>query len=277
MLGAVWHFSFHVSDLDRSVAFYRDVLGMELVHVQEQDNAYTRSLVGYPDARLRVAQLAVPGREAHVSTHDLELVEYVVPRGERQDSARHHPGAAHLAFAVDDIDAEHDRLTALGVRFVSPPNRITEGANTGGAACYFLDPDDITLELVQPPPHRAPPPTGRPPTRVALHSVLREGRGDDYEREHAAVPDDLLAALRRAGIRDWTIWRSGRHLFHLVDADDLARAGEILAGDPADRAWQEHMAAFVDRFEPGRDERTGALAKVWTLREQAPVPGEDHP
>ncbi|TDC58496.1 L-rhamnose mutarotase [Actinomadura sp. KC345] len=135
----------------------------------------------------------------------------------------------------------------------------------------------MTLELVQPPPHRAPPPTGRPPTRVALHSVLREGRGDDYEREHAAVPDDLLAALRRAGIRDWTIWRSGRHLFHLVDADDLARAGEILAGDPADRAWQEHMAAFVDRFEPGRDERTGALAKVWTLREQAPVPGEDHP
>ncbi|MWA03576.1 hypothetical protein F8568_024970 [Actinomadura sp. LD22] len=155
MLAAIWHFSFHVADLDRSVAFYRDVLGMELVHVQDQDNAYTRSLVGYPDARLRVAQLAVPGKGEHVSTHDLELVEYVEPRGERQDPARHHPGAAHMAFAVADITAEHARLTGLGVRFVSPPNRITAGANTGGAACYFLDPDDITLELVQPPPHRA--------------------------------------------------------------------------------------------------------------------------
>ncbi|MFC5751842.1 VOC family protein [Actinomadura rugatobispora] len=153
MLTAVWHFSFHVADLDRSVAFYRDVLGMELVHVQDQDNEYTRALVGYPDARLRVAQLAVPRRDpARVSTHDLELVEYVVPRGERQDPARHHPGAAHMAFAVDDIDAEHARLTGLGVRFVSPPNRITAGVNAGGAACYFLDPDEITLELVQPPP-----------------------------------------------------------------------------------------------------------------------------
>lgn len=160
MLTAVWHFSFHVADLDRSVAFYRDVLGMKLVHVQVQDNAYTRSLVGYPDAHLRVAQLALPGRVGpgeHVSTHDLELVEYVVPRGERQDPARHHPGAAHLAFAVDDIEAEHTRLTALGVRFVSPPNHITAGVNTGGAACYFVDPDEITLELVQPPPREETP------------------------------------------------------------------------------------------------------------------------
>ena len=154
MLAAIWHASFHVADLDRSVEFYRDVLGMELVHQQEQANAYTSALVGYPDARLRVAQLAVPGRPEQVSTHDLELVEYVTPRGTRQDPARHHPGAGHLAFAVPDIDADYRRLLDAGVRFVSAPNHITAGVNTGGAACYFLDPDDITLELVQPPPHR---------------------------------------------------------------------------------------------------------------------------
>ncbi|MEV1179498.1 VOC family protein, partial [Nonomuraea sp. NPDC049784] len=38
-----------------------------------------------------------------------------------------------------------------GVRFVNPPEAITAGVNRGGYACYFLDPDDITLELVQPP------------------------------------------------------------------------------------------------------------------------------
>ncbi len=155
MLAAIWHASFHVADLERSVAFYRDVLGMELVHEQEQANAYTRRLVGYPDAHLRVAQLALPGRPEQVSTHDLELVEYVSPRGTRQDPARHHPGSGHLAFAVADIDADYRRLLAAGVRFVSPPNHITAGVNAGGAACYFLDPDDITLELVQPPPSRA--------------------------------------------------------------------------------------------------------------------------
>lgn len=154
MLAAIWHASFHVAELDRSVAFYRDILGMHLVHEQDQANEYTRALVGYADACLRVAQLALPERPQQVSTHDLELVEYVVPRGTRQDPARYHPGAAHLAFAVHDIDAEYRRLSSSGARFVSPPNRITAGVNTGGAACYFLDPDDITLEIVQPPPHR---------------------------------------------------------------------------------------------------------------------------
>ncbi|MEV4109606.1 VOC family protein [Nonomuraea sp. NPDC049695] len=147
----VWHFSFTVADLDRSVAFYRDLLGFALVHRQEQDNDYTRRLVGYPDAVLRVAQLAVPGQPRGLSTHDLELVEYVRPKGAPRDPARHLPGAAHLALTVEDARAEHARLSAAGVRFVNPPEAITAGVNEGGYACYFLDPDDITLELVQPP------------------------------------------------------------------------------------------------------------------------------
>jgi len=103
---------------------------------------------------LRVAQLAVPGERPGVSTHDVELVEYVEPRGARQDPARQSPGSAHLAFVVIDLLAEHARLVRLGVRFVSPPNRIEAGVNQGGWAVYLLDTDDITLELVQPPPHR---------------------------------------------------------------------------------------------------------------------------
>ena len=150
----VWHFSFTVSDLDRSIAFYRDLLGFTLVHVQEQDNEYTRRLVGYPDARLRVAQLAVDGQPRAISTHDLELVEYVSPVGARGDAGICNPGAAHLAITVDDIHDRHQQLVTAGVTFVSPPNEITAGVNRGGFACYFHDPDDIVLELLQPPPAR---------------------------------------------------------------------------------------------------------------------------
>ncbi|HZQ64598.1 MAG TPA: VOC family protein [Gaiellaceae bacterium] len=154
MLHGIWHFSFTVSDLDRSTAFYRDLLGFELVHVQEQANEYTRRLVGYPDAHLRVAQFAVPGQPRGLSTHDLELVEYVAPRGERRSIEICNPGAAHLAMTVDDIHERYERLTAAGVAFVSPPNAITAGVNEGGWTCYFRDPDDIVLEMVQPPPGR---------------------------------------------------------------------------------------------------------------------------
>jgi len=148
---AVWHFSFTVADLDRSIGFYRDRLGMELVRTQRQDNDYTRRLVGYPDARLRIAQLRLAGWAPSRSGHHLELVQYLAPRGVRGDPGMCNPGAAHLAFEVDDIHAHHARLSAAGVPFVSPPNAITAGINEGGFTCYFRDPDDITLELVQPP------------------------------------------------------------------------------------------------------------------------------
>ena len=143
--------SFTVEDLDRSVDFYARVLGLELVHRQDQSNDYTSNLVGFRDARLRIAQLRVPGQPRGGSSHDLELVEYVEPRGVPHGGGRNRPGASLLAFTVEDAPAEYDRLCAEGVRFVSPPQAITAGVNKGGYTCYFVDPDEITLELVQAP------------------------------------------------------------------------------------------------------------------------------
>ncbi len=146
----VFHFSFTVSDLDAAIVFYRDLLGFTFVQRQIQDNGYTRRLVGYPDARIEVAQFAVPGQCRGFSTHDLELVHYIVPRGRRSEPEIRNPGEAHLAIAVEDAHALYQRLTAAGVRFFSPPIEITEGVNKGGLACYFHGPDDIVHELVQP-------------------------------------------------------------------------------------------------------------------------------
>ncbi|MCO6450827.1 MAG: VOC family protein [Caldilineales bacterium] len=155
MLVDTWHFSFTVSDIEQSIAFYRDVLGMRLVHEQEQANEYTRKFVGYPDAHLKVAQFAIAAKQSPRSGHILELVQYVAPKGVKVDTATPNPGTAHLAFEVDDIHAEFARLKGLGVRFRSEtPIAIEAGINKGGYTCYFLDPDDITLEIIQPPAHR---------------------------------------------------------------------------------------------------------------------------
>jgi len=151
MVKAVWHFSFTVSNVERSVAFYRDILGMELVHTQEQSNPYTRKLVGYPDAHLRVAQLKTPASTCSPSTHVLELVEYVAPEGRKIDTGTCNVGTAHLAFVVDDIYTTYHAWRQHGVRFKSDPVVIEAGVNQGGYTVYFLDPDDITLEIIQPP------------------------------------------------------------------------------------------------------------------------------
>ena len=152
MLIAYWHFSFTVKDIDRSVDFYTKVIGMQLVHTQVQHNEYTAKLVAYEGAHLKVAQLAIDSMQQQRSGHLLELVEYEYPACEATDTATCRPGSAHLAFQVDDIFAEYNRMCGLGVRFKSEPVAITAGINKGGYTCYFLDPDDVTLEILQAPP-----------------------------------------------------------------------------------------------------------------------------
>jgi catechol 2,3-dioxygenase-like lactoylglutathione lyase family enzyme len=150
VIHGVFHFSYTVSDIERSVAWYTDLLGFELVHRQRQDNEYTRRLVGFPDAVLEVAQLRIRGDELPLSTHLLELVQYVQPRGAQLELATNNVGTAHLALVVTDARGEYDRLAGHGVRFRNPPVEITAGVNRGGFSCYLSDPDGFTLELVQP-------------------------------------------------------------------------------------------------------------------------------
>jgi len=156
MILGVWHTSFTVADLERSIHFYRDDLGLELVHVQEQDNEYTRRFVGYPDAHLRIAQFAIPGASPTRSGHVLELVQYLAPAGDPVEPERYQPGAAHLAFQVQDTRALYERLAERGVQFISEPVAITAGVNRGGATVYLKDPDGNTLEFVTAPAAGAP-------------------------------------------------------------------------------------------------------------------------
>jgi lactoylglutathione lyase len=143
-----------VSDLDRSVAFYRDVLGLELVNQWDSEQPYLRTIVGFPDASLRIALLRLPASPAGRSGHHIELLEYRSPRGQRTDPRTCNPGNVHVSFLVDDLDAAYAELSAKGVRFKSAPVAIDHGRNRGARAVYLLDPDDITLELVQPAPDR---------------------------------------------------------------------------------------------------------------------------
>lgn len=148
MFKGLSHLAFTVSDIDASVHWYEMILGLHLVARQRQDNAYTRQMVGVEDAVLEVAEFELDAANADLT---LELIQYVHPPGGRLSLATTNVGVAHLSFIVGDIDTEHRRLATYGVEFISPPVDISEGMNKGGRACYFKDPDGITLELFQPP------------------------------------------------------------------------------------------------------------------------------
>ena len=147
MTTTLHHTGYTVSDLDRSVAFYCDLLGCALIATQEKQGGYLAAIVGYPDAHVRMAHLRLPGGE-----HVIELFEYLSPRGARPDVQPCNVGASHLCFLVDDLQALYERLLEHGVTsFVSPPVEVDTGINRGGLALYLRDPDGITVELFQPP------------------------------------------------------------------------------------------------------------------------------
>ena len=147
-ISGIHHAGLHVRDVARSVAFYRDLLGLQLLAERESRADYVGEIVGYPGATIRLAWLQ------HADGGPiLELLQYVDPAGTPVDTATPNPGTSHVAFTVPDILATFERLRAAGIAFKSAaPVAITAGANRGGYAAYFTDPDGITLELLQPPP-----------------------------------------------------------------------------------------------------------------------------
>ena len=73
-VSAILHTGLTVSDLDRSVAFYRDLLGLELITQWDSSQPYLRAVVGYPDAELRIALLRLPAGPDAAPGHHLELL-----------------------------------------------------------------------------------------------------------------------------------------------------------------------------------------------------------
>ncbi|MGW6280548.1 L-rhamnose mutarotase [Kribbella sp. NPDC055071] len=106
-------------------------------------------------------------------------------------------------------------------------------------------------------------------TRLALHSRLIPGTEEAYEIEHARVWPELITVMHAAGITDWSIWRSGRDLFHLVVSEDYEAAVAQLKNDPVDQRWQQHMSQFVEGFAQNPEGVAGqSLRHVWTMSEQ---------
>jgi catechol 2,3-dioxygenase-like lactoylglutathione lyase family enzyme len=143
------HTGLTVADLDRALAFYRDLLGFEVVLEQEKEGGYLGAIVGRPDAHVRMAHVKLPE-----SDHRLELFQYLRPPGVTPPE-RLEPwqiGPTHVCLIVGDLAALHERLQAAGVdSFLSPPVDVDTGANAGGKALYLRDPDGTLLELFQPP------------------------------------------------------------------------------------------------------------------------------
>ena len=144
MLKSFYHTGFIVKDLEKSVAFYTDVLGMKIARRMEREGEFINQVLGFPDAHIKGA--FVDQGEGH----QLELIQYITPVSGPGGVERNDLGAAHLAFFVEDLARFYAEKSQQGLRFINPPaEQRDDNGNLQRSVAYSQDPDGNWLEFVE--------------------------------------------------------------------------------------------------------------------------------
>jgi catechol 2,3-dioxygenase-like lactoylglutathione lyase family enzyme len=139
------HHSFTVTSVEKTVAFYREAFGLEVIRISERkDIPSYDTLLGYPKVHIIIALLKHP-TEPFV----LELVQYLNPPAQPRKGESRDIGSSHIAYEVPDIDAMHQKVCAAGGSSISPPTDVVRDGRRVARAMYALDPDGIPIEVFQ--------------------------------------------------------------------------------------------------------------------------------
>jgi catechol 2,3-dioxygenase-like lactoylglutathione lyase family enzyme len=137
------HTGITVSNLERSLAFWQDVLGFELSHRAHQTGELAEQITGVAGAEILIAVVKAPG-------HKIELLEYRAPSDRKRAELKPcDVGSVHVALTVDNLDAVLETIAASGWKAAGTPQTLTTGPNAGKRVIYVRDPDGTTIEFME--------------------------------------------------------------------------------------------------------------------------------
>ncbi len=144
MLKSFFHSGFIVRDVDRTVEFYTNVLGLNVAMRMERQGEFIDQVLGFTGARIKGAFLDLG------DGHQLELIQYLSPASGPGGINRNDLGAAHVAFYVEDIDQFYAEKSRQGLRPINPPaEHRDEQGKLIRKVLYAQDPDGNWLEFVE--------------------------------------------------------------------------------------------------------------------------------
>ncbi|MBF0103969.1 MAG: VOC family protein [Deltaproteobacteria bacterium] len=140
MITELRHTGIVVSNIERAVHFYCDLLGLKLIKDVTEESAHIDKILGLSNVRLRMVRLLSR------NNIQIELLHFIKPHAESVSPPVFNLGCSHVAFTVDHLDQDYEKLVKEGIRFNCPPCLSPDGAVK---YAYCQDPDGTFIELVE--------------------------------------------------------------------------------------------------------------------------------
>src|SRR5438132_7962961 len=145
------HTGITVSNLERALEFWQNVLGFGFSHRAHQSGEMVEQITGVKGAELKLAVVKTP------DGHKIELLEYLAPPDRKQHAGLRpcDVGSVHVAFTVENLDPLLEKIAASGWKAAGKPQTLNYGPNARKRVIYVREPDGTTIELMQQPPKKA--------------------------------------------------------------------------------------------------------------------------
>ena len=140
MIKEVRHVGIVVNNMENSLKFYRDLLGLKIIRDMDEHGAYIDNMLSLDDAQVRTVKLS-----ADVGNTLIELLDF---KSHNDNEVRNFYtiGASHIALTVDNLEDLYKHLTENNVKFNAPPQKSPDGLVK---VTFCNDPDGTPIELVE--------------------------------------------------------------------------------------------------------------------------------
>ena len=140
MIKEVRHIGIVVNNMENSLKFYRDLLGLKIIRDMNEQGVYVNNMLSLDNVQVRTVKLS-----ADVGNTLIELLDF---KSHNDNEVRNFYtiGASHIALTVDNLEDLYNYLSENNVKFNAPPQKSPDGLVK---VTFCNDPDGTPVELVQ--------------------------------------------------------------------------------------------------------------------------------
>ena len=143
MIKGIRHIGITVTDMERSLVFYRDLLELIIERNMNESGQYINNMLSMKEVRVNTVKMSASDKGSTL----IELLEFKShPQKPDSNIDISKIGTSHVALTVDDLDQMYSKLTTAGVKFNTPPQYSPDGY---AKVTFCHDPDGTPIELVQ--------------------------------------------------------------------------------------------------------------------------------